>query len=193
MTARHHEPCVGLLESSSIARGVEITDALLKEADVRVLFARPFSPGKYAVAITGEVAAVASSLRRGAELAADDLLETLFLPNLDESVLAALERPVVVPLLDALGVVETRTIASAIEAADSARKRASVAILELRLAQGIGGKSYFTMTGEVSDVEAATIAAAKLASDRGALVRHVVIPRPHDGMRELLARHEERL
>lgn len=193
MTARDHEPCVGLLELSSIASGIEIVDALLKEAEVRVLFARPFSPGKYAAAVTGPVDAVASSLRRGAELAGDALIESMFVPALDEAVLAALDRPVAVPDLDAVGIVETTTIASAIVAADAARKRATVELIELRLAQGIGGKSYFTLTGEVSDVEAATLAAAAVAADRNALVRRVVIPRPHESMRELLARHEEPL
>lgn len=185
-----HEPCVGLLELESIARGVECTDALLKEADVRVLFARPFSPGKYAVALTGSVAAVASSVRRGAEIAGDDLLDSLFLPSLDATVLAALERPVVVPELDAVGIVETKTLASAIGGADAAIKRATVTLIELRLASGIGGKSYFTLTGAVSDVEAATLAAASFADASGKLIRRVVIARPHPSLRELLARHD---
>lgn len=185
-----HEPCVGLLELESIARGVECTDAVLKEADVRVLFARPFSPGKYAVALTGSVAAVASSMRRATAIAGDDLLDSLFLPSLDPSVLAALERPIDVPELDAVGIVETQTIASAITGADAATKRATVTLIELRLASGIGGKSYFTLTGEVSDVEAATLAAATLADAAGHLIRRVVIARPHPSMRGLLARHD---
>jgi microcompartment protein CcmL/EutN len=190
---RHHEPCIGLLELSSIARGIEVTDAVLKAAYVRVVFARPFSPGKYAVLFTGEVDSVTSALRRGAEIAGEDLLEDLLVPALDATVLAALDRPIVVPELDAVGIVETSTIASAIRGADAARKSATVTMIELRLAQGVGGKSYFTLTGEVSDVEVATIAAASLASERGALLRRVVISRPHDEMRELLARHEQPL
>ena len=55
---------------------------------------------------------------------------------------------------------ETSTIAAAVEAADAAVKRGEVSLIELHLAQGIDGKSYFTCTGEVSDVEASIAAAS---------------------------------
>ena len=43
--------------------------------------------------------------------------------------------------LDALGVIETTTVASCIVAADIALKEASVDLLDLRVANGLGGKS----------------------------------------------------
>jgi microcompartment protein CcmL/EutN len=81
--------------------------------------------------------------------------------------------------LDAIGVVETNTVASAIVAADLALKTATVDLLELRIANGLGGKSFFTLTGEVSDVRSAVAAGARTASERGLLAREVVIARPH--------------
>lgn len=194
MTTREpysHATTVGLLEFSSIATGIEATDRVLKEAAVEVLFARPVSPGKYVVLFTGTVDDVRSSLRAGAELREEDVVDRLFLAAVHEGVLRGLRRPVEVPELDAVGVIETFTVASAVLAADVAAKRAEVTVVELHLARGIGGKSYVTLTGEVSDVEDAVRAGASTAEQAGLLHRRVVVPRPHEALRDVLARHAD--
>jgi microcompartment protein CcmL/EutN len=83
-----------------------------------------------------------------------------------------------------LGVIETFSVASAIIAGDGAAKAAKVDLIELRLAQGLAGKSFVTMTGDVSDVTAGVRAGVALIKDGGMLVKDVVIPRPHDDLRQ---------
>lgn len=75
--------------------------------------------------------------------------------------------------------IETTTVASTILAADLALKTATVDLVDIRIANGLGGKSFFTLTGEVSDVRSAAAAGARHAQERGLLARDVVIPRPH--------------
>jgi microcompartment protein CcmL/EutN len=70
-------------------------------------------------------------------------------------------------------------VASTIAAADVALKTATVDLIDVRLANGLGGKSYFVLTGEVSDVKSSVAAGAKQAQERGLLAREVVIPSPH--------------
>lgn len=188
-----HEPTIGLLEFASIARGIECVDRVLKEALVRVLFARPVSPGKYVVMFTGSVDDVDASLRAAALLGADALVDRLFLPAVHESVLATLERPLMIPPLDAVGVLETATVASTLWAADVAAKTASVTLFELQLAQGLGGKSFVSFCGAVDDVEAALDAGAADAERRGLLIGRVLIPRAHEQMREVFERHDRPL
>ena len=79
----------------------------------------------------------------------------------------------------ALGIVETFTAASAILAADAAVKAANVSLIEVRVARGMGGKCFVTMTGEVSDVKAAVEAGAKVAAKDGVLIGTEVIANPH--------------
>jgi len=180
-------PCIGLLELASIAAGYETTDALMKEAEVEVLEARAVSPGKFVVAFTGTVEDVTSSLRRGAEVGADALIDRLLIPNLEPTLLQLMRGAAEPPdVLDALGVIETLSVASTIRAADVASKTASLRLVSLSLAKGIGGKSYVTFTGEVSDVEAAVEAGAGDAERVGLLVRRVVIPQPHRRMPEVM-------
>ena len=56
---------IGIVETSSIAKGFEITDAVLKAADVKVVSNRTICPGKYMVLIGGSVDAVTASIETG--------------------------------------------------------------------------------------------------------------------------------
>jgi len=174
-------PCIGLLELSSIARGVEAADAILWEARVELLFASPVQPGKYLMLFTGSVQDVGSALRRGKEIAGPDLVDELFIQQVHEQVEDALRRRGghIDGELDAIGVVETSTVASAIVAADLALKTATVDLFDLRIANGLDGKSFLAVIGPVSDVRSSVTAAAKSAESRQKLLRSVVIPRPH--------------
>ena len=175
------DPCIGLLETCSVARGVEVADAVLKEASVEMLFATPVHPGKYVMLFTGSVNDVRASARRGAELAGPDLVDQLVIPQIHDQIVPLLRRKGgrINGQLDALGVIETTTVASSIAAADIALKTSSVDLLDLRIANGLGGKSFFVLTGEVSDVRSAVAAGAGAAQASGMLAREVVIARPH--------------
>jgi bacterial microcompartment shell protein len=170
-----------LLELSSIARGVEAADAVLWQASVEMLFASPVQPGKYLMLFTGSVQDVSSALRRGAEIAGPDLVDELLIQQVHEQVEQALRRRGghLDGKLDAIGVVETSTVAAAILAADLALKTATVDLFDLRIANGLDGKSFLSVIGPVSDVRSSVTAAAKSAESKGKLLRSVVIPRPH--------------
>ena len=56
---------------------------------------------------------------------------------------------------------------------------ATVDLFDLRIANGLGGKSFFSLTGEVSDVRSSIATGARSAEEGGHLTRQVVIPRPH--------------
>lgn len=174
-------PCIGLLELSSVARGVEVADAVLWQAQIELLFASPVQPGKYLLLFTGSVQDVGSALRHGAEVAGADLVDELHIQQVHEQVEAALRRRGghIDGKLDAIGVVETATVAAAVIAADLALKTATVDLFDLRIANGLDGKSFLSVTGPVSDVRSAVTAAAKSAESRGKLLRSVVIARPH--------------
>ncbi len=175
------EPCIGLLELCAVAKGVEVADAVLKEARVEMLFASPVQPGKYIMLFTGSVQDVRASATRGAQLAGSDLVDQLVIPQVHDQVVPMLRRKggTITGNLDAIGVVETTTVASSILSADLALKTATVDLVDFRIANGLGGKSFYTLTGEVSDVRSAIGAGARQAQERGLLAREVVIPRPH--------------
>jgi microcompartment protein CcmL/EutN len=123
------------------------------------------------------VAEVGAAYRRGVELAGETLLDSLFIPQLHEMVTPALQHDVSGPDHDAHGVLETLTAAAAIVAADRAAKAANILVRTIRLANGLGGKGYVFVSGEVAAVQAAIDAGRTEALGKGLLVRSVVIPR----------------
>lgn len=175
-------PAIAVLETSSVAAGIEMANAILWESDIELLFSTHVQPGKYVVLFTGSIDGLRSALRRGAEVARGDLVDQLLIPQVHPGVLDALRRedePIAQGELDALGVIETTTVASCISAADIALKEAGVELLELRIANGLGGKSYVSMMGEISDVRSSVQAGAKSAEAAARLARHVVIANVH--------------
>lgn len=175
---------IAAIETSSIAQGTVVGDAMVKTAEVTLLDACTISPGKYWILIGGEVGPVRASYRRGLEVAAETLLDSLFIPQLHEMVLPALAGTVAPVEHDALGVIETLTAAAAIVAADRAAKAADVTLRDLRLANGLGGKGVLYLSGDVSNVQAAVDAGRDEALRKGLLSRSVVVPRLHPQMKD---------
>ncbi len=86
--------------------------------------------------------------------------------------------------LEALGMVETRGLVAAIEAADAMCKAANV---ELIGTEKIGSGLVSVMVrGDVGAVKAATEAGASAAQKLGEIVATHVIPRPHGDVEKIL-------
>jgi microcompartment protein CcmL/EutN len=169
---------IGLVETSSIAKGFEIADTILKAANVQIVVNRTICPGKYMVLIGGDVDAVQASIEAGVKVAAHTLVDQFVIPNVHPSVFPAISGVAHLPELKALGVVEAFSVASIIEAADAAVKASNVQLLTIHLAMAIGGKAFVTMTGDVASVTEAVEVAAAVVQRRGLLVEKVVIPAP---------------
>lgn len=176
-------PALGLFELESLARGVVVADALVKQAAVHIAMAEAVTPGKYLLLFTGPVAEVEESFRAGEAVGGSALIDRLLLPHVAEAVVAALagETATVGPD-DAVGIVELQTVAATIKAADAALKEARVSLTRWHLARGIGGKGWFTVAGTQADVEAALERAAATAGVP-LLVATELIQRPHAELR----------
>jgi len=177
---------IGLVELTSIAKGIEVADAMLKAAQVELLEAKPTCPGKYIVLISGDVSAVQSAVEIGKNMGDQAVIDYFVLPNVHPSVIQALSATTPVTTIRALGIIETFSISSLIVAADTAAKAGNVELIEIRPGMGIGGKSFVTLTGDVSSVTASVEAGVALASEKGMLVEQVVIPSPHHNLKQYL-------
>lgn len=169
---------IGLIEFLSIAKGIESTDAMLKAANVKLVLAKTTCPGKYISLVTGDVGAVKSSVETGKLVGGAFVIDSLLIPNIHQDLLPAISGTTAISGVNAIGVIESYSIASIIVAADAAAKSAKVNLIEVRLGMGIGGKSYVTLTGNVSDVEDAVRNGSQIVINNGYLVNKVVIPSP---------------
>ncbi len=177
---------IGLVEVKSVAKGIKVTDEMLKSAGVFLIQSGSVCPGKFVTIVGGSLSSIQASVDRAASVAEDSLIDKFVIGRLGEKVFEAMCGTANVKERKALGIVETFTAASAILAADAAVKAANVSLIEVRVARGMGGKCFVTMTGEVSDVKAAVEAGAKIAAKDGVLIGTEVIANPHPELWEAI-------
>ena len=158
---RSAEPALALLEIASIARAAVVLDALTKQAHVRIVRSQAVTPGKFLILFTGAEGSVEEAFAKGRARADLALIDHLYLADAEPRLVpaaAGAEMPLIAD--EALLINEYQTVSAALGALDRALKSAHVQCKKLRLAQGIGGKAYFVLGGELPDIEAAADAAA---------------------------------
>jgi microcompartment protein CcmL/EutN len=168
-----------MIEYKSVARGIYSCDAMVKKAPVRIIETHPICPGKYLTIVCGEVADVEEAMKAGLETGRDMVVADLFLPYVHRSVIPALAGTAQIEQFGSIGVIETFAVATCLRAADIAVKATSVQLVEIRLANGLGGKGYFVMTGELDDVQGSLAVARDFAVQAGMLAACELIPDPH--------------
>ena len=170
---------IGSVEIQSIPKGILAGDAMLKAANVRLVYAGTVCAGKYVVVVSGEVAAVNASVASGAAVAGTGLIDSLVIPNVNDQVLRAASACGEVGQVAAVGVMELFSVCACIAAADTAVKAARVTLIELRLGRGLGGKSFVILTGDISSVKSAVDAARVCPQAKGRVSDCAVLPSPH--------------
>lgn len=170
---------IGFLELNSIAKGMEVSDYVLKAANVQLLFARAGCPGKYYLLFTGEIAAVQAALDVGGRVGGDHVVDLCIIPRIHPQVVKAINMTSMPQSMRAVGVMEFFSVTASIYSADAAVKAADVELVDVRLGTGIGGKSFVVLTGEVTAANEAIRCGVGTPNAQGMLISSVVIPSPH--------------
>ncbi|MDO5115003.1 MAG: BMC domain-containing protein [Synergistaceae bacterium] len=166
---------IAMIELSSIAAGINTADVMAKAANVELIHASSVCPGKYIAIVHGGVGAARAAMKEGMAAAAEYVVDSLLIPNIDPQICPAIMMTTRPDPIGAVGVLEYFSVAAAIMAADVAVKAANVTLIEIRIGFAIGGKGFVTLTGDVGSVRAA-VAAASLEEEL--FVNSTVIPRP---------------
>jgi len=171
---------IGMIELTSVGIGYQVQDAMLKAADVELVLGRTICSGKFINVVTRNVAGVNAAMSAGLDAAPDGVIDHMIIPNVHPTVFPALGQSVVLPddKPGAVGVIETYSAASALEAADVAAKTSAVTLFRIHLAMAVGGKGFVMMAGTVADCNTGVENGAELVREKGLLVSAVVIPGP---------------
>jgi microcompartment protein CcmL/EutN len=169
---------IGMLEYTSISAGINAADTMVKAASIKPVFFKTICPGKFLAAVTGTVEDVTASVEAGRSVGSELVADWFVIANIHQDVVAALSGCSTLRERAALGVIETFSVASAIQAADAAAKTADIKLLDIRTALGLGGKGFVLLSGDVAAVDASVAAASEVVKSTGLLAGTTVLPRP---------------
>jgi len=169
---------IGLLEFKSIAKGIEVTDEVLKSSNVELISANPICPGKYICIIAGDVGAINNAVEVGRKLGGIFQIEAIVMPNIHPDVFSALSGTTQIENLHSIGVIETMSALSSIMVGDTAIKASNISLVEIRIARGLGGKGFTIISGEISSVKRALKACEDKYSATGEILCASVIANP---------------
>lgn len=177
---------IGMIEYRTIAAGITAVDTMVKTSAVSIVEAQTVCPGKYIAIVSGDLSAVRAAVDAVKEQQPKFLINSLVLGNPHESIFPAIYAASDIKDVAALGILETYDATSIILAADQAAKTAIVELIELRIARGMCGKSYFLITGEVSAVQAAVDKAQASIKESGMYADSSVIAHPDKQTRDAI-------
>ena len=176
-------PAIALIEYSSIATGILAGDMMLKKAPITVIKSGTVHNGKYLVLIGGSVASVEESYSCGITVDPDNIIDSMILPDvhlqLHDGILGARLKCTE----ESLGIIEASSVSTMIKASDAGIKGADVNIIEIRLADDIGGKSFTIYNGRIEEVQAAIEIAKKFVTVSDHWVNETIIPILHSDMK----------
>lgn len=169
---------LGMVEYQTVSAGITAADLMIKTANIEILQATVICPGKYITLISGELSAITAAIDAAKVQLGDKLTDSFVLGNPHEDIFPAIYGGANIENAKALGILETFSTPAVIVAADTAAKTSDVTLIELRIARGMGGKSYMLLTGDVAAVTAAIESARAKVGDDGLLLDSSVIPNP---------------
>ena len=170
-----------LVEYTRIPVGIDMLDRMVNSASVSIIYARPICIGKFLIVLGGDVGDVRQAQKTVADSAEKRLLKEHLLTNAHREILAYFRRGpsdhVTIQGKTAVGILETREIASGFQSLDAALKSGNVQLEQVWMGHFIGGKLCYLLSGTVEDISTA-IEAAGGALPEKSLVESRIIPSP---------------
>jgi len=180
-------PAIALLEISGIATGIYCADMMIKCAPITILKSGTVHNGKHLILIGGSVASVEEAFYKGLTAAEDQIIDHVFLPDVHDDVHDAILGQRKKCTKEAIGIIETASVAAIIQSTDAAIKQTHISIVEIRIADHLGGKAFSIVNGEVEDVQSAVEIAKERTTKSEFWIQKIVIPNLHQEIGAQLA------
>lgn len=190
---KYPDESIAYVQSNNTSRGLYALDQLLKAAPVNLIEAFAICPGIYIILFSGKTADVETSYNVAVHELGDDYLnDAIIIRDAHPKLFYALRGNAPFERFEAFGCVEYWVTAHGLLGADIAVKAADVSLLEVRLAKGIAGRSYFTLCGSVGMVRRAVNAAIENVKNNGRipadriLYKYSIIEGIHEDLKKFL-------
>lgn len=178
-----------LLEFSSVSIGLLAVDSMLKRSPVALLRCGTVHPGRYLALVGGSVASTDEAHAAGVAVGCEHtaLVDEVRLPDPHPLLSAAVIGERTPPAGDAVGVCEVSTSPGLLRAIDAVLKAVPVQLVEIRLADDLGGHALAVVAGELPDIQEALALVSVHLGSSARLLSSALMPRVDETLREVLA------
>jgi len=180
---------LALLEFNGPAMGILAVDRMLKRSPVALLRCGTVHPGRFLALIGGTVASTEEAHAVGGRVGTENgaLADEVLLPDPHPQLAAALAGSRNAPQGEALGVLELSTSPGLLRVLDVVLKAVPVALVEVRLADDLGGRALGIVDGTLPDVQQALEMAAAHCGPCARVLAASLLPRLDETLRGVLA------
>ena len=123
------------------------------------------------------------SYAKGIAIEPDNIIDNMILPNVHEQLHDSILGTRLKCTKESLGIIEASSVSTMIKVSDAGVKGADVNIVEIRLADDIGGKSFTIYNGSIEEIQAAVEIAKSAVTDTEHWVNETIIPNMHNDMK----------
>jgi len=169
---------IAVVEFKSVSRGISVTDAMIKAADVRTVLSTTLCPGKYLTIVSGDVSAIESSKNIADELGGRHVFSSFVVNGVGQEIIDAIGGKLDEDPTGAISVIESLQMANLINAADLSMDAADVGFLDFRLGRGCGVNCFYVLTGTLTDIKEATGVAIDFLKSLGSLIAYKIVASP---------------
>ncbi len=144
---------LGAIEFRSIAKGIEVSNEMVKKSYVEICYFKSICPGKFLIIVSGNEAEVNDAISFGMEHGGKFTVDSFVIHNIHPQIIQALKHKYEKSEnINAIGIMETNKVCAGLKALDHALKSSSISIVKLQVAFGIGGKCVYIVAGELSSL-----------------------------------------
>lgn len=145
---------IGAIEFKSIAKGIEVSNEMVKKSSVEVLYLKSICPGKFLIIIGGETSYVNECIDYGIKLGKGYIVDSFVINAISKDIINGLKHKYKkLDNINSLGVVEINKVCAGIKMLDKTLKSGDVVLLKLQLSFAIGGKLVYIVAGDLSSIK----------------------------------------
>jgi PduT-like ethanolamine utilization protein len=144
---------IGAIEFRNIAKGLEVSNEIVKKAYVDILYLKSICPGKFIIIISGDTGEVNTAVDYGISMSEGFMVDSFVINAVHESIIDGLKNKYKhTEDISSIGIMETNKVCAGLKALDKTLKSSDVNLIKLQLSFAIGGKLVYIVSGSLSSI-----------------------------------------
>ncbi|MDV9756720.1 BMC domain-containing protein [Clostridioides difficile] len=166
---------IGAIEFKSIAKGIEVSNEMIKKSSVDVLYLKSICPGKFLIIVGGETSYINECVDYGIKLGEGYIVDNFVINATSQEILDGFKNKYQkLDSIVSIGVVESSKVCAGIKMLDKTLKSGDLVLVKLQLSFAIGGKLVYIVAGDLSSLEYALKESENVVREKEVIYKTVI-------------------